>query len=87
MIRREDMDEIDLSGTKVPKKSATVKVTGDKRLQNGLIDLLSGGMWPIAFIILNILNGVHVIKKKETHSTHFFSTGRVLILVLGSRPR
>ena len=26
MITREDMDEIDLSGTKVPKKSATVKI-------------------------------------------------------------
>ena len=26
MITREDMDEIDLSGTKVPKKSATVKL-------------------------------------------------------------
>jgi len=33
--------------------SLYLKVTGDKRLQNGLIDLLSGGMWPIAFIILN----------------------------------
>ena len=26
MITREDMDENDLSGTKVPKKSATVKI-------------------------------------------------------------
>ena len=56
MITLEDMDEIDLSGTKVPTKSATVNMTGARKKYVGVEKLFIGRYVMMSFASSDLIN-------------------------------